>query len=362
MGETPTIRKGPTLSIGLPVYNGQNYLEQAVATVLGQRYTDFELILCDNASTDRTRAICESFAAADPRVRYERSETNVGLVRNFNRAFELSTGRYFKWLSHDDLLGPEFLQQCIDQLEADPTLSVCCTSVAVIDADGYVLEAEEDTRINRRDPLGITRLRDAPGPERELEDARVSRRHRGVLLNSTRCYEEFGVIRASAIRSTPLRGFYPGSEKVFLTELALLGKIKVLPDIGMFMRVHDDRLSSQAASCDRRALYLAPSATRKRSWLPPQVRCTFGYAGALLRQPMPLGQRLGCLVNLALFCLQFRKWHAICRIALWGREPVVVAQAPSRGQQALRQLDTPVVETVSVSNATFTSATQAQHA
>lgn len=362
MGETPKIRKGPTLSIGLPVYNGQNYLDQAVAAVLGQRYTDFELILCDNASTDRTQAICEAFAAADPRVRYERSETNLGLVRNFNRAFELSTGRYFKWLSHDDLLGPEFLQQCIDQLEADPSLSVCCTSVAVIDADGYMLETEENTRNNRRDPLGITRLRDAPGPERGLEDGRVSHRHRGVLLHSTRCYEEFGVIRASAIRSTPLRGYYPGSEKVFLTELALLGKIKVLPDIGMFMRVHDDRLSSQAASCDRRALYLTPSDKRKRSWLPPQVRCAVGYAGAVLRQPMPLRERLGCLWNIARFCLQFRKWHAVCRIALCGREPVVVAQAPSRGGHALKQINPPAVEAVSVSSTAFSTAPQTQHA
>lgn len=354
--------KGPTLSIGLPVYNGQNYLEQAVDAVLGQRYTDFELILCDNASTDRTRAICEAYAAADPRVRYERSETNVGLVRNFNRAFELAQGRYFKWLSHDDLIGPDFLALCVAQLEADPSLAVCCTSAAVIDAEGYVLEAKGVQETGKTDPLGITRLRDASGHERGLEDACIARRHRGVLLQSVRCYEEFGVIRASAIRSTPLRGYYPGSEKVFLSELALLGRIKVLPDVAMFMRVHDARLSAQATSSGRRALYLAPSARRRRSGLPPQARCTLGYAGAVLRQRMPVRERLGCLVNLVRFCLQFRKWIAVGRIALLGREPVVVAQAPTRGHQALSPAEPGSVETVPPPRPAYTPAAQAQHA
>lgn len=332
------MRDGPTLSIGLPVYNGENYLEQAVRALLAQTYTDFELILCDNASTDGTRAICESFAAQDQRVRYERSDTNLGLVRNFNRAFELSRGRYFKWSAHDDLLGPDFLRLCIEQLEADDTLAVCCTSVAVIDAEGYELEEPKTPAPPRCDPLGVTRLRDASGEARRIESDMVWRRHRGVLLDSTRCYEEFGVIRADAIRATPLRGYYAGSEKVFLTELSLIGKVRVLPEVAMYMRVHDERLSSQAGSRDRQQRYLAPSASRRRAWLPPQVRSAGGYWGAVWRQPMPARQRLGCLWNLVRFCFQVRKWRAVLSIALLGREPVVAAYTPTRGRHAAGQL------------------------
>ncbi|MEZ5865821.1 MAG: glycosyltransferase family 2 protein [Geminicoccaceae bacterium] len=72
----------PTVSIGVPVYNGENFLGEAIESVLAQSFTDFELILCDNASTDRTKAICEDYAARDPRIRYYRNPRNVGAAAN----------------------------------------------------------------------------------------------------------------------------------------------------------------------------------------------------------------------------------------------------------------------------------------
>ncbi|XAL99611.1 glycosyltransferase family 2 protein [Phycisphaeraceae bacterium D3-23] len=323
----------PTLSIGLPVYNGENYLEQAVRCLLAQTFTDFELILCDNASTDRTQSICEAFAREDPRIRYVRHDTNLGLIRNFNHAFEASHGVYFKWMAHDDLIDEDFIRRCIRALQLDADMVVCCTAAAVIDAEGFVLEAPEGLGDTTRDPLGVTRLRDLPGAQRGLENVRPHIRHRGVLLGSTRCYEEFGVIRSSAIRKTPLREYYPGSEKVFLTELSLLGTIKVLPEPLMFMRVHDDRLSSQAGSSDRQALYLAPGQGKRKRSLPPQVRCAWGYWAAIWRQPLTFGERLCCALNFTRFLFQVRKWSAIFRIALLGKEPVVTAPAPTRGRR-----------------------------
>src|SRR3954470_1068595 len=93
----------PRVSIGLPVYNGQRFLAPAVSSLLAQTFADFELVICDNASTDDTEAICRRFAERDPRVRYHRNEQNVGAAPNFNRALALSTGQYFKWAAHDDL-------------------------------------------------------------------------------------------------------------------------------------------------------------------------------------------------------------------------------------------------------------------
>ena len=85
-------RSAPRVSIGLPVYNGERYLAQSIECLLGQSFTDFELIVSDNASTDSTPAIVRRYAEKDSRVRWFRSETNRGLAWNFNRVVELARG------------------------------------------------------------------------------------------------------------------------------------------------------------------------------------------------------------------------------------------------------------------------------
>src|SRR5689334_3559190 len=95
-----TAQKSPKVSIGLPVYNGENYLAKTIASILAQTFTDFELIICDNASSDSTQRICEDFARQDARVRYGRNEKNLGAGPNYDLAFSRSTGTYFKWAAH----------------------------------------------------------------------------------------------------------------------------------------------------------------------------------------------------------------------------------------------------------------------
>src|SRR5512147_185345 len=113
------------VSIGLPVYNGENFLEAAVRSVLSQSLDDLQLVISDNASTDRTAEICRDYAAADPRVVYLRNETNLGAAPNYNRTFHESTGRYFKWLAHDDQMGPQYLERTVGALEARPEAVLC---------------------------------------------------------------------------------------------------------------------------------------------------------------------------------------------------------------------------------------------
>src|SRR5690348_16440326 len=103
----PNGGEGPRVSIGLPVFNGENFIADAIASVLGQTLTYVELVIQDNASTDRTAEICADFAARDRRVRYFRNPTNLGLAPNYNLAFHNSRGHYFKWLAHDDYLEPK---------------------------------------------------------------------------------------------------------------------------------------------------------------------------------------------------------------------------------------------------------------
>src|SRR5512139_3267591 len=115
----------PRVSIGVPVYNGENFLKDALDSLLAQTFKDFEIVIADNVSTDQTEEICRSYAAKDARIRYYRNETNIGAGPNHNRVFELSRGEYFKWVCHDDMCAPEFLERCIEVLDRDPSVVLC---------------------------------------------------------------------------------------------------------------------------------------------------------------------------------------------------------------------------------------------
>ena len=93
----------PRLSIGLPVYNGEKYITDSIEALLGQSYTDFELIISDNASTDSTGDICRRYEKEDSRVRYFRQPQNIGLAPNHNFVVHEARGELFKWAANDDL-------------------------------------------------------------------------------------------------------------------------------------------------------------------------------------------------------------------------------------------------------------------
>ncbi|MCJ7515972.1 MAG: glycosyltransferase [Dehalococcoidia bacterium] len=104
----------PLVSIGMPVYNGELYIRQALDSLLAQDYENFELIISDNASTDKTQEICLEYVARDKRIRYYRNQTNMGAAWNANRVFELSSGEYFMWAAHDDFWKPRYLSSCLE--------------------------------------------------------------------------------------------------------------------------------------------------------------------------------------------------------------------------------------------------------
>src|SRR5688572_23794306 len=110
----------PRVSVGMPVYNGEKYLVHAFTRLLDQEFVDFELIVCDNASTDGTQEICLQFAQKDPRVRYVRNERNIGLAANHNLAFTLARGEFFKWAAHDDDFPRPMLARFVKALEEAP--------------------------------------------------------------------------------------------------------------------------------------------------------------------------------------------------------------------------------------------------
>src|ERR1700753_4471781 len=130
----------PLLSIGLFLYNGGRFLEAALDSILNQTFTDFELIISDNCSTDRSEEICRKYAAQDDRIRYYRADRNMGAEWNLRNVYFKATGKYFKWAAHDDMIQPDFLRLCIDALEADDSVVVAHTYTRVIDEHGQFVE------------------------------------------------------------------------------------------------------------------------------------------------------------------------------------------------------------------------------
>lgn len=106
----------PLVSIGLPVYNGEQFLRQTLDSLLGQTYENLELIVSDNASTDGTGEICREYAGRDQRIHYYINAVNCGGAANMNRVFALSSGDYFMWASDEDYWAPDYVRSCMDVL------------------------------------------------------------------------------------------------------------------------------------------------------------------------------------------------------------------------------------------------------
>ncbi|MBI1280622.1 MAG: glycosyltransferase [Anaerolineaceae bacterium] len=115
----------PFVSIGLPIYNAERLVRRAIDTLLAQDYPNFELIICDNNSTDDTWNICQEYQSNDSRIRLYRNSTNIGASANFERVFSLATGEYFVWTAHDDWWEPTFISKCVAKLQAHPDSPLC---------------------------------------------------------------------------------------------------------------------------------------------------------------------------------------------------------------------------------------------
>ena len=126
----------PLVSIGLPVYNGERDLGHALESLLAQSYTNFELNISDNASTDRTPDICRAYCEKDPRIRYSRNPENLGILPNWRRALDLATGEYFMWAAHDDSWSANYVEALLGCLVAEPAAVLAAGKTVFVDETG----------------------------------------------------------------------------------------------------------------------------------------------------------------------------------------------------------------------------------
>lgn len=126
----------PLVSIGMPVYNGEKYIRQALDSLLSQDFIDFELIISDNSSTDSTPQICKKYMKMDPRIRYYRNKKNIGAAANFDRLVYLAQGKYFMWAAYDDIWEPSFVSCLLGALEGNQAAVLAFCHFSGIDEYG----------------------------------------------------------------------------------------------------------------------------------------------------------------------------------------------------------------------------------
>ncbi|NEP19005.1 MAG: glycosyltransferase family 2 protein [Leptolyngbya sp. SIO4C1] len=260
----------PRVSIGFPVYNGETYLEEALDALLNQTFTDFELIISDNASSDRTEAICRDYASRDARIRYYRNAENLGAAPNYNRTFGLATGEYFKWAADDDRCEPTLLARCVDRLDQHPAAVLAYPRTVFTKPDGRKWwTAKVAPRLA------------AETPHQRFEAA----------IANFWCVEVFGLIRREQLAKTSLIASYYGSDKLLLAQLSLLGPLLLVDEPLFYRRCHANQ-SSRLSHEEREIWIDSQAAKRSKLWRP---RNSVELFKSVLRLPLSWPERLRCL-------------------------------------------------------------------
>lgn len=273
------------VTIGLPVYNGESYLRQAIESILEQTHHNLELIISDNASTDGTAAICEEFANRDSRVRMSRQAVNKGAAFNFNFVLAEARGAFFKWMAHDDVCRPRFIEACLDVLLQDSDVVVAYPTPVDIDASGEELQVRDSG-------LGF----DVSDPTERFRRT-MKRAHKNLLL--------FGLMRTEALTQTGKHGSYHGADRVIMAEMALRGKLVEVPEPLLLHRDHPDRYVHLYKTPESQIEFYDPSRASTLN-LPFWLRLQ-GYIRAIKRAPITYPQRAACLFWMLRWAIDLRR-------------------------------------------------------
>lgn len=220
------------VTFGLPVRNGADYLEAALASIGNQTEADLEIVISDNASTDATADICREAAHGDERITYTRLPENIGAAGNYNRVLELATSPFFKWASHDDLIHPTFTTRCLAEFGRR--------------GDECALVYPSAQIVNERDEV-VGELVDRSDAEAVWAPVRAFQTMQGM----SRVTSVFGVFRTPVLRQTRGIGAFISSDFVLLLETALLGSIVRLDGEVLFSRRVHPGMSRVANRTDR---------------------------------------------------------------------------------------------------------------
>jgi len=263
--------QSPLVSIGLPVYNGSDYLEGAIDSILTQTYGNIELLISDNGSTDNSQQIIRTAARQDGRVKTFIGRQNRGAAWNYNKVFFESSGAYFKWAAHDDLLHNLFVEECVNVMKKRPDVVLCFSRWADIDDKS-------------------NRIADKSAHPASLSADKITR-FRNLIDLSHICEQVFGIIRRDALAGTRLIEAYADSDRVLLAELSLAGQFCEVPEILFYHRVHREGSVEKAPDRRSRAVWFDPS---MKGVLYPFWRELLEYFRTPGRARMTMYERVQC--------------------------------------------------------------------
>lgn len=212
------------VTIGIPVYNGERQIRLAVESSLAQTYPQLEVVISDNASSDRTARICQEYASNHNNVTFFSNQENLGASRNFNLVFERSSGDYFKWMGHDDVLAPTAIEKAVRVLDDDPSLAIAHWLERIVDGNGTLLREYE------------------PSQGFEVRGGSASERFREMLHFRRKGYAGdpiYGLISRKALRRTRLLSNKHNPNYLLLEELAVVGGITTISEV-LATRVYND--------------------------------------------------------------------------------------------------------------------------
>ncbi len=268
----------PRVTIGVTTYNVERYLAGAFDAVLAQDFEDFEVVVCDNQSTDGTWAICQQYAEKDARWRIFRNPTNVGQAGNFARVLSQARGEYFRLTSHDDLIAPTLLSRCVEVLDTNPGAVLAFPRTVVIDENGATL-VEFDG-------------------DQDLRDRSASRRINAYVRHWSLVNELFGLIRTSALRAVSPFGQYVSADKQLLVELLARGGFYLVPGYLFYRRLHGANTFGQHRTATEVYAWLEPGVVEQRRvparYSSPRgdhTKLTVATTRALVRANLPVGAR-----------------------------------------------------------------------
>ena len=285
--------KNPQVSIGLPVFNGENYLREALDSIISQTFQDFEVIISDNASIDKTSEICLEYSKCDKRIKYYRNKRNIGASNNFNQVFKLSSGKYFKWMAHDDVIAPNYLRECVDTLDNDSSIILCHPKIKIIDENGIILGEYyfgpifDSTKRHERFGYFIT-----------------ERFERTIFI--------FGLMRANILSQTSLFGNYIGADRKLLAEISLIGRMFVINKFLFFRRTHPKSFSESPNLSKKEALTWWSTECRVNF---PHIKIFLEYLRSIQRIPMKRYERNLCYAQIVKWFLKEGWFHIACDVA-----------------------------------------------
>ena len=273
----------PRVSVGVPVYNGEKFLEEALISLMSQTYADLEILISDNASVDRTEDICRDFALTDRRIRYYRSTINRGAAWNFNRVRELSTGEYFKWSAHDDICAQQYLERGVEVLDREPLVVLCYGRTKIIDEYGKPVREYSD---------GFHLC--SGKPHQRFSDFFQA----GGLTNAPH-----GLMRANVLKKVRKYGDFPSSDRILLAELALRGQFHEIPEYLFFRRDHVQSSGRANTTVKEYTAWLNPEAKGNVELL--RWRWFLEYLRSIRNVELDWRERILCYGQMA----KYFRWH-----------------------------------------------------